>query len=568
MVNNLKSDLRRALEDWNVVAAEALVSDDAMDNEIREQSLDLMSMVCEYLTPETEEAGPHFAQCCQDVLLHIAKKGNPKENIISLLEHLEGFKCLKLVRRVLPALSTTLLKIIDRSKSHAWCWAFDTLSCHVRTIEKPENYNVEGAERLTLDLSTTQSEIIDFLQDVATMLQPLVDVCSQCQDKDTKENSLRKKYIIKFILQVFGHPVAYLSQHPEKGKSDTPLFPRSYHPSKQLVSFISVLTTDIFKHIIEVPNNIDDKQAEEFGDINICVGVHLYLVFGEGIQIENVAQVYSHLHLLRSSSKYIATMLSTTLEFINHKALILFASLLKRIPADSLTNDTSQDPVLISLISPLTNLLIHHTTRELRSLGFSCYQMFVNLFDVECRFNMYKHLFNSLNHSGLLGWTITHFKNTLRIVFNDPDNFPSYSESKLTPIFNQLFKLKHGTMTDLIEISDELIAEINLAYYVLSRHPASLTQVDINLWNQQIQEGLKLSKAHWELELKNVDTPKPKNTSSTEPEFSLTVGEMELPEMAPEQKKNTILSALNTLDVVQFNLVPLSTKLEAKKDSD
>ena len=74
-----------------------------------------------------------------------------------------------------------------------------------------------GAERLTLDLSSAQSEIIDFLQDLTTMLQPLVDFCSQCQDKDTKENSLRKKYIIQFILQVFGHPIAYISQHPEKG---------------------------------------------------------------------------------------------------------------------------------------------------------------------------------------------------------------------------------------------------------------------------------------------------------------------------------------------------------------
>ena len=123
-------------------------------------------------------------------------------------------------------------------------------------------------------------------------------------------------------------------------------------------------------------------------------------------------------------------------------------------------------------------------------------------------------------------------------------------------------------MTDLIEISDELIAQINLAYFVLCRHPASLTQVDVNLWTQQIQEGLKLSKAHWELELKNVNTPKLQNSSTNEPEFSLTVGEMELPEMGAENKKNTILSALNTLDVIQFNIVPLLNKLEVKKESD
>ena len=166
---DVRSKLRRALEDWNIVTAESLLRKPAADKDeqdIQVHSMDLTAMVCEYLTPEIEEAGPHLAQCCQDLLVILAQKGNAKENLIALLEHLEGFKTLKLVRRVLPALAITLMGIKDKSKAHSWSWALDTLACHLKTIQQPENSGLEGAERLTLDLNSDISDIIDFLEDL------------------------------------------------------------------------------------------------------------------------------------------------------------------------------------------------------------------------------------------------------------------------------------------------------------------------------------------------------------------------------------------------------------------
>ena len=86
--------------------------------------------------------------------------------------------------------------------------------------------------------------------------------------------------------------------------------------------------------------------------------------------------------------------------------------------------------------------------------------------------------------------------------------------------------------------------------------------IDLKLWSDQIQEGLKLSKAHWELELNNMKSNKSSVPSGENPEMSISVGSKNLPTMNPEQKKQTIYSALTTLDVMQFNIVPLVNKLE------
>ena len=235
-----------------------------------------------------------------------------------------------------------------------------------------------------------------------------------------------------------------------------------------------------------------------------------------------------------------------------------------RIPENWLQEGISHDPELTSIIQPLSNVIIHHNTAELRSLGFKCYQLLATRFDIETRFDWYRFLFNTLNHSGLLGWTVTHFKDTLRKVYMDKNaSYPSYSENRLTQIFTKLFKLKHGAQTDLLEISDEIIAEVNLAYFIIGQK-STMYGVDIREWVQNIEEGLKLTKAHWELELQNTKSNKKSDSAvkSNEPELSVTVGTQSLPTMEPKQKIENINLALTTLDVIQFNIVPLVNKLK------
>ena len=78
----------------------------------------------------------------------------------------------------------------------------------------------------------------------------------------------------------------------------------------------------------------DNEGLEDFGDIQICLGVYFYLVIGENFSIECLPQMYSHIFLLRSCSRFIVHMLESQIETINHKGLLLLASLLNRFVID------------------------------------------------------------------------------------------------------------------------------------------------------------------------------------------------------------------------------------------
>ena len=75
----------------------------------------------------------------------------------------------------------------------------------------------------------------------------------------------------------------------------------------------------------------------------------------------------------------------------------------------------------------------------------------------------------------------------------------NYSGSKLSKLITPLLKLKHGPETDLLEISDELIASISLFHYLLVRDKLNQTGVeelrsDIKKWVEEIQTGQELGR--------------------------------------------------------------------------
>jgi len=549
--HQLISRLRRSLEDWDVVAALAEMDKPEHSEWLEQNSWDLIPLICEYLTPELEESGPLLTQCCQELLVKTATSGNAKENLVAILEQLDGFRAVSLVRRILPAMSIILMKIKDRAMAHSWDWALDTLACHFKTLPTPDNSGFEGRERLTLDLKAEAVESIELLEDIVVFLQPMVEL-TQSTDPST-ERAARKRTLYTFIFQLLGHPVAWLSQHPELGSSgQQALHPRSRAPAGQLVQMVGCLSVDPLRDIHEPPPG--DQQGEE-GDI--AIGTYLYLLVGEGLGSKEVPSVYSPYFMLANASRHIVALLSSPQEMVVHKGVLLLQSLVQKVPPCWLDGDTSEDPQLRNIIKPLVNTIVYCNMADVRSAGFDCYKQIINLFTPNTRCSFYLFLFKTANHSGILGWTVTHLKDTLIKVFPSYSTGSAYNEESLGKLCGLLFKLSHGVETDLLEISDELIAEINLGYFLLFKCPESLQNVlnlksQIQHWSNQIQEGVKLSKAHWELKLKS---------DSEDPEMTVSVGGQQLPGMDPNQTKQVMRSAIHTLDVIQFNLVPLLNKL-------
>jgi len=290
----------------------------------------------------------------------------------------------------------------------------------------------------------------------------------------------------------------------------------------------------------------------------MCLPTFLYLVFPEKMCQDRIPSVYSHYYLLRSCASSIVTLISDKNEIRIHKGLLLLEFHLERCAPESLDSLSAEDPELTSIISPLVTIIVYQEVAELRKLGFLSYQKFVKIFCPAARYKFYLLLMQTVNHSGLLGWTITSLKDTIVKCFASEEFDINYSGSKLSKLITPLLKLKHGPETDLLEISDELISSISLFHYLLVRDKLNQTGVeelrsDIKKWVEEIQTGLKLSVAHYEQKL-----VEPGSSSENLENFGVSVGGRELPAMDPAQMKHVIHSALNTFSLIQYNLARLS----------
>jgi len=275
--------------------------------------------------------------------------------------------------------------------------------------------------------------------------------------------------------------------------------------------------------------------------------------------VDRVPAVYTKLFLLQRCSPHIVCLLNQTQEIKVHKGLILLEKLLFSIPSCSLPRTESENPTLVSIISPLVTVIVYQNVAELRKLGFSCYTKFVSMFSLSGRYSLYNHLFNTVNHSGLLGWTISSLKDSLALILSSTSHHPEYTGSSLARLVIPLFTLSHGAQTDLLEVSDEVLATINFAHFLLVRDRENVTGIqdrkeEIRTWVGQLEEGLKMSTAHYEQRLKE---PCDDNSCA-----SVTVGGRELPAMDEKKMKEVVTSALHTFSLIQFNLVRVKECVE------
>jgi len=271
-----------------------------------------------------------------------------------------------------------------------------------------------------------------------------------------------------------------------------------------------------------------------------------------------IPAVYTKLFLLQRSSSHIVYLLKQTQEIKVHKGLLLLEKLLLSIPPCSLPHTESENPTLVSILSPLVTVIVYQNIAELRKLGFSCYTKFVCMFSLSGRYSLYNHLLNTVNHSGLLGWTISSLKDSLALSLASTSHHPEYTGSSLARLVLPLFTLSHGAQTDLLEVSDEVLATINFAHFLLVRDRENMTGIqdrkeEIRAWVGQLEEGLKMSTAHYEQRLKE-----PCDGSGA----SVTVGGRELPAMDEKKMKEVVASALNTFSLIQFNLVRVKECVE------
>jgi len=592
---SLMRDLRRYLEDWNVVGAREVMSSEVNSTWLAEHAWETVPLVAEYLTPENEEAGPHLTQCCQDLLLVAAKKGNAKENLIAFLEQIDGFGDRMKVRRCLPGLSVVLSKIKDKSKALSWSWALSTLYTQVKLIDVPENAGMEGEERLAGDLGEVAVEVTEMIADLVTFVEPLVALVGieegpESEDQEYVDVSRRRRVLRHFMLQLLGHPLTFINLHPEqkaappmtqkerllgtnKTDSPPPIEPANFSSVRKIVKMITEVTPSVLVQVTGMDQISPTgagvlEEEEQLQDTSI--GTFLYLILGEDLEPMSVPAVYTKLHLLHISAPHICTLLKNEHEMSVHKGLLLLNNLLKYIPNGSVGHQQSDNPTHLALIKPLVHVCVYHDLREMRTLAFECYRMFISIFSIKGRYKVFRYIFNSVEHSGILGWTITQLKDAVNCsvshkqdsssnhaVLHDVDDLDEYRGDSFKRLVKGFLVLKQEEKTDLLDIYDESIATINMFEFVLKVDKNNLTGVKdllgaLNKYTNQLDEAIRLSRAHYRLKLSEI------GSKTKEVDCNVVVGGKELPDMPDSEQKSVIDGALTTFDMLQYNLVRLT----------
>ena len=365
--------------------------------------------------------------------------------------------------------------------------------------------------------------------------------------------------LLNFILALLT-PLSSLSQHPELDPGNqepeaAPLHPASSSMASSLVQHAAAASGDnLWAAATVFPTSAARRLLCEDAVSPVGAATLLYLVLAEGEGGAAVPAVYTPLHLLRTAAEHVVTLLKETHEVRVHKGLLLLAALLARVPPDSLGPEVPGDPRLDSLLPPLVTVIVHQDVAELRRLGFRCYQRYVSLFSAAARLPVYSQLLHTLTHSGLRGWTVTSLKDTLLRGLGPGATLEPYCGPRLAGLVLPLLRLRDGPETDQLEVSEELLASLNLARFLLVRDRDNRTGVrdwapDLRSWTEDISAGLQLSIAHYEHRAAHPD-PAP----DPGPSLGVTVGGRPLPAMDAASMQHVIRQALNTFSIIQFNL--------------
>ena len=249
------------------------------------------------------------------------------------------------------------------------------------------------------------------------------------------------------------------------------------------------------------------------------------------------------------------------------KSLKLLKSCLLKLPKHSVPSDALEMKDHTLLMISLQHVIVFHGLESLRKLAFEVYNLYFNVYSQTSAKSltlMVLQVFEKANHSGLIGHAIGKLKDA---VLKDTRN-PQLTGDALKVIVRKFCFLKNGAETDLLEISDEVMASLNFLICLLLRDKSSRIH---GLWSmvpeleknylKPLGMGLSMSKAHYKLKLD--DSNSTKNKMSQE-EVTLMVGGQPLPDMSPDQMKEVLHSALNTFEMIECVLCQLNDIIASK----
>ncbi|XP_064640415.1 glomulin-like isoform X1 [Lineus longissimus] len=539
---------------------------------IGEIGWDLVPVLCDRITDDDERDCPDLIEFCVQGLRHVAEIGPPKELLLGLLEQADTFKDDVKLKVLLTAVQVCLLRL-PAKRQYSLEIAMETLFAHVDQLEVPEAMDLEGDEKMLLDCDPRVSKLAGVIQALLDFLQPFVDEVP-LPSKQTPANSEQKKIIVKQLVKMLGDKLVFLDLSvSDKGtKSEIRLC------AEQLMKFMSHLCRN-FHNATYWLTEMTEPSGDEGEDQSLNeplpllgVSCFLYLVHVEGLGISQYPRVYRPGFILNYSLPFLMLLNENDRIDVKAKGIQMLVKLVQNIEKDSLKHDVWLDNQCFTrILRDLIKITVFCPQRELRQTCVKLLPNLVRKFESRGKRELLFFLLKASDHSGFRGFITQLVKDDLNRMFNTTE--PDFTSNDLEKFFRVIFGLKHGAETDLLENSDSIMAALNLMRFLFIRDkPASNVS---GIWSRAatlekeyfdpLRVGLNMSRAHYKLELENVQKETKERKKPEGIEFM--VGGTPLPSMPRDQQLTVLETALHTFDMMSTVLVRVEELIEQGKKS-
>lgn len=540
---------------------------------------DIMTKTIEKIENNTAITKPSLQSTCEQLLEICIAKGTPEECLLEFIEQIEVAKNDAQFTLILHPLQLLLLKLkTKREMSLEWC--LNSISTYIELIPAPD-FALEGKERLLMDSDPNVRRIVKAYRQITIFCAPFIkEVIS------LESNFKAKQIITAFLISLFGKPLIYLDLDPEhNAKSEI------RQVCTQMISYICQMEHDVTKFFPYLEtcareNTRKNKSAparssetedyeshpyEQKYKLNITtLSGMFYVVFSNHFEVPDYAvpQIYSIDYIVH-------TVLLSALHLLEFsqfgplsKALVLTKALLQHFP-ENISHDLLAHQIHFDLLKCLVNVAVFSTYESLRKQAVNLINLHYHKFDFTGRTKMVHYLIETSNHSGVIGYSITLFKNSINEAFTKPDEFPAcFKGYQLSAMLKKMCKLPHGPESDLVEIADQVITALNFIRYLAIRDVNNLTGIRDcfpyveSEFLEPLRVGLNMSKAHYEVKKKDLEDNK--KTSSTV-HVSINVGGNIMDDIPIEQKQEVINSALNAFHLMEGLVARLSECINLNK---
>lgn len=553
-------NIQESLKQGNTEYALEAFKDNKNISEVQNNSWDLIPVICAFLTSNSEQQNLEVFKCCEQLINIIADNSNPEEALLQFIEEIEestdDTKFLTLLKPV-----QKIIFRIPRKRVNSLAWCLNAIQTYLNKCEAPEDINLVGKEKLLLDSNEDTQRIIKLYSKLLVFYEKFIDRL-EIESEDVEE---RSKIICRFMVQLLGKPLAFLDMEIFNGiKSKARLI------AEELLSKIFIFTSDPFL-LIEMRFDLENSALIKPNTLGIAV--LFYLVYSQEVFIGIVPKVYSPVYFFQNCLHLVTSLLEMNHQICTEKGLALITTLMQHIKCIKLSYLLLDSEDHCKFCMALTKVIIYSQVDLIRKDALNIYQIYINSFELRGFYLLVYNLVSSLNHSGLIGFTITQYKDRLSQEFlNNEKNMSVYFKGpKLLKLLRKFCYLHKNEESDLIELSDQIMATLNLLRYLALRDKNNTTQIwDYFGWLDDIyfnplRKGIDLSRAHYELKIKELKEETNSGGNKSISETSITVGGQRLLAMPRSEKLKVLYSSLTAFDMMDSILSRLVECIEAQK---